>query len=457
MHNNGFAVTSSHLGERAVVIGGGIGGLATARALADFFDEVVVFERDQLPSDAAPRPGAPQGKQAHGLLGGAIKALEDLFPGFSEDLLQAGAAPVDPGCEVLMEIPGLAPFPRDKWDRRIYSLSRPLIELVMRRRVEQQSNITLRPQCNALAITGTPDGARVTGVQYRSADEQLWTISADLVVDASKHGGLTLSYLKSAARSEPEETIIGVDIRYATGIFALPDGALGEFKAVVTFPKPPEDVRYGYLLPMENSCYQLLLVGRGDDAPPADEDEFLAYAQKLSTPTIYNAMKGARRVSEIARYGFPESRWRHFGRLDDFPRGLLPVGDAICCLNPIYGQGMTLAIQEASALRELLRTHAHTNDPLATLSQAFQAQAEAMIDDPWTISAIPDFVYPQTRGERPEDLEHQLKSEGALARLATRDSAIYKLLFEVRHLLKPLSVLKAPELTRLIEAEMAAR
>lgn len=454
MHSNGFAITSYRLGERAVVIGGGISGLAAAQALADFFGEVVLLERDQLPSDVAPRPGAPQGKQAHGLLAGAIKALEELFPGFTEDLIRAGAVPIDAGCEVSMEIPGLAPFPKDKWEWRIYSLSRPLIELVLRRRVEQRSGITLRTQCNAVEITGTADGALVTGVQYQAADGRYWKLSADLVIDASKHGALTLSYLKSTGRPEPEETTIGVEIRYATAIFSVPDGALGEFKGIVTFPKAPEDVRYGYLLPMENSFYQLLLVGRGEDAPPADEDGFLAYAQKLSTPTIHNAMKGAKRVSEIARYGFPESKWRHFGRLNDFPRRLLPVGDAICCLNPIYGQGMTLAIQEASALRQLLSAHAEFKNPLATLSEAFRAKAEAMIEDPWSISAIPDFVYPQTRGERPEDLEQKLKSDGALARLATRDSALYKLFSEVRHLLRPLSALKEPEVARKIEAEM---
>jgi hypothetical protein len=88
-------------------------------------------------------------------------------------------------------------------------------------------------------------------------------------------------------------------------------------------------VHYGYLVPVESNCFQLLLVGRGDDAPPADGDAFLAYAQKLGTPTIWKAMHGAKLLSPIARYGFPESRWRHFGRLDRFPRGLLPTGDAI--------------------------------------------------------------------------------------------------------------------------------
>src|SRR5215469_11259993 len=96
------APTSSTIGKRAIVIGAGVSGLSAAQALVNHFEDVTVLERDELLSSAAARSGAPQGKQAHGLLGGAIKALEELFPGFEQDLVQAGAVPVNPGFEVLM-------------------------------------------------------------------------------------------------------------------------------------------------------------------------------------------------------------------------------------------------------------------------------------------------------------------------------------------------------------------
>jgi hypothetical protein len=215
-----------------------------------------------------------------------VKALEELFPGFARDLVQAGAVPVNHGFELLLEYPGLDPFPRREWSWLTYSLSRPLIELTIRRRVEQQDNITLRGGCRVLEIVGTPDGTLVTGVRCETAKGGPDTILADIVVDASKHGALTLSFLRSAGRAMPEETTIGVDIRYATALFAPCYGALGQFKAIVTFPNAPGDVHYGYLLPVENNYWQLLLIGRADGAPPVDDDRFLAYARKLSTSVL---------------------------------------------------------------------------------------------------------------------------------------------------------------------------
>lgn len=45
---------SHKLGKRAVVIGAGIGGLATAGALAQYFEQVDILERDRLATSVAP-------------------------------------------------------------------------------------------------------------------------------------------------------------------------------------------------------------------------------------------------------------------------------------------------------------------------------------------------------------------------------------------------------------------
>jgi hypothetical protein len=224
-------------------------------------------------------------------------------------------------------------------------------------------------------------------------------------------------------------------------------------KLFYTLPDAPEQCRGGLILPAENNRNQVVLIGRGEDIPPIDGNDFLSYARQLPTMTIYDAIKNAKLLTDIVPFSFPESRWRHFAQVPDFPRGLLPIGDAICRFNPVYGQGMTVASQEANLLSELLQTL--DGDPLGTLAATFLTKAETLIADPWAMSAIPDFIYPDTIGERPPDLEDRLTFQRALGGLAVRDAEIYKLLVEIRHLLKPLTVLDDPSIVKRVKEELA--
>jgi len=396
---------TAHLGKRAIVVGAGLGGLSAARVLSDYFDEVVILDRDELPDNAIPRPGVPQGKHPHGLLGGGLKALETLFPGFANRLLRAGAEPIDPGLDVLNEIPGQDVWPRIKLGLRLYSMSQPLIERTLRSQVERIGNIKVRGGCRVLKVESDSDFHGATGIQCQRSDGSLETIKSDLIVDASGNGTLTLEFLKATGQRPPAETRIGV-------------------------------------------------IGRGKDIPPIDGNEFISYAQQLPTQTIYNAIKHAKRLTDIVPFSFPESRWRHFRQVPDFPRGLLPIGDAICRLNPVYGQGMTVAAQEACMLSDLLQTL--DRDSLAGLAPTFLTKADTLIAEPWAMSAIPDLIYPDTTGERPPDLQDRLNFQRALGRLAVLDAEIYELLVEIRHVLKPLNLLDDPSIVRRVEEEMTS-
>jgi hypothetical protein len=48
------AMSATKIGRQAVVIGAGMAGLAAAGAVADYFEWVIVLERDRLPNQAAP-------------------------------------------------------------------------------------------------------------------------------------------------------------------------------------------------------------------------------------------------------------------------------------------------------------------------------------------------------------------------------------------------------------------
>src|SRR5512132_1208867 len=79
------------IGAHAVVLGASMGGLATARVLADAYEHVTVLDRDTLPPSTGQRRGVPQGRHAHGLLARGREVLEELFPGLTDDLVAEGA------------------------------------------------------------------------------------------------------------------------------------------------------------------------------------------------------------------------------------------------------------------------------------------------------------------------------------------------------------------------------
>jgi hypothetical protein len=209
------------------------------------------------------------------------------------------------------------------------------------------------------------------------------------------------------------------------------------------------------MLPLEGNRWMVTIGGRQGDAPPGDAEGFLAYARSLRTQTIYNAIKHARRLDGVARYGFPESARRHFERLDVFPRGLLPIGDAICRFNPVYGQGMSVAALEACLLRRLLGRLGDGGDPIASLAPTFFTEVQTLLETPWSVATL-DFALPDTRGQRPADFETTLKFGIALNQLAAEDPAVHKLTLEVQHLLKPRSVYRDPALLRRVRDKMAA-
>lgn len=444
---------SAIIGRHAVVIGAGIGGLAAAVALSGHFETVTVLERDRLPVDSEPRPGAPQSNQLHALLGGGLQAFCELLPGFDDDLARAGAGLFRMGLDDRVELPGFDPFPARELGPRFYSLSRPLLEFLIRRRIARLGNVVLRDQCRVLGLVPGPDGS-VMAVRYSHAAGGEEVLPANLAVDASGRGAPTLAFLQATGWPAVEKTTIGVDIHYVTTTFTRTEADRG-WKGVVTFPTAP-DTKTGYLAPIEGQRWMALISERHGAVPSAEPGAFLALARRLRTSTIYDTLKGERPLGKVHRFAFPESVWTRYERLGGFPRGLLPIGDAVSRFNPVYGQGMTVAAQGALTLQKLLQAQAGQRDPADGLGRAFILALQPLVEQAWSAAAVPDFAHPLTRGERPSGLERSLQFTGALFRVAAKDPEVHRLMVQVRHLLAPAGALREPELVRRIEAEMAA-
>jgi 2-polyprenyl-6-methoxyphenol hydroxylase-like FAD-dependent oxidoreductase len=440
------------LGRHAIVVGAGIGGLTAAKALSAYFGKVSVIERDTLPAAPIARTGTPQARQIHVLLRGGLDALVEFFPELETELEGAGAIRVRVGSQALLELPGFDPFPRRDLGFDYLSMTRPLLEFVARRLIGKQSNIALKSRSRVTQIVESPDRRAVTGVRYDDVDGRGNELAADFIVDASSRGALTLELLDRVGLPRPQVTEIGVDLHYA--MFQIPSSAPHDWRAVLHRPDA-QSGRGGLLVPVENNCWQVNLTHMHGEPVPENVGDFIAFAGMLRTQTIHDAIAGAEPIGPIYRFGFPCSIWRRFEALDRFPDYLLPLGDVICRFNPAFGQGMSVAAQEAGALRRLIEARISHADPLRGLSRPFFAAIQNFLAAPWAV-AESDFIHEKTRGQRPSDLHQRLSFNSALQRAAAEDATVHQIMSEVSHLIKPSNALGDPQIVNRTKALTAA-
>jgi 2-polyprenyl-6-methoxyphenol hydroxylase-like FAD-dependent oxidoreductase len=269
-------------------------------------------------------------------------------------LAAAGAVPVAFPREVQFERPDVGVLPKRDFGISILCATRPLIELVLRRRADALANIRLRPACRVIGIVPMAGGAGASGVQFVNGSERSETLDTDLVVDASGRGAPTLTLLDAFCWDRPQITEIGVDIAYATAVVEIPHDAPTEWKAVLTLPDPPHVALHSVLVPTEDGRWIIAIADHSATAWIETWDSFLEASRSLITPTVYNALRYAQPPEGIRHYRFPVSTWKHFERLPRLPRGVLPVADALCRFNPIHGQGMSSAAKQARLLDDVL-------------------------------------------------------------------------------------------------------
>src|SRR3954453_2717435 len=83
--------------DHALIIGGSISGLLTARVLSDHFSRVTVIDRDALSVAPVARDGVPQARHLHALLMRGLQCFEELLPGLTAELQAAGGIMLEQG------------------------------------------------------------------------------------------------------------------------------------------------------------------------------------------------------------------------------------------------------------------------------------------------------------------------------------------------------------------------
>jgi 2-polyprenyl-6-methoxyphenol hydroxylase-like FAD-dependent oxidoreductase len=401
--------TGANTRGHAVVIGASIAGLCAAKVLADFFDRVTVFERDELPSTPACRATVPQDRHLHLLMARGAIELDNLFPGLLADMVDAGVPklenrPAGIHLGAVGHVLGTGRSLRKEFTA--YVPSRPHLEWQVRKRVSDINNVEIVRRAVAEPRFDRAR-QRVTGVQLdASLDSRLDSrldsndagefISADLVVDAAGRGTRLPVWLTQWGYPRPGEETVDIGISYASHRFRIPDGLICE-QVVVNGASSEQSLGLGMLC-YEGGTWILTSFGVANAKPPPTFDEMRALAYRLLPAHFAAALARAEPVGSPAFHAFPVSRWRRYDKLDRFPAGIVPLGDAVASFNPTFGQGMTMTSLQAGNLRRALQsTESCDGDLAAELNRATAKTTRPV----WTMNAIADRCFHHADGETP--------------------------------------------------------
>ena len=435
----------AHLGERAIVVGGGMGGLFSARVLSDHFDEVIVLDRDAEPTGVEPRGPVPQGHHFHVLLPGGLDAMVEWFPGFIDDLVDSGSVEMQLGRDFYAYTPQgrsyslqrFQPIPMEDGPMT-YVQTRPALEANVRNRVAGLDNVRFRYR--SLVDGPIVEGGSVVGVTLRDGEP----ISADLVVDASGRNSCTAQWLPDMGYEPAPETYVNCDVSY-TSVIVEPE-VWDAFDGSVFFLMPTGEGehagRYGSVVKLPDGHWLLSLGSRYGDAAPNDWDAFLAYGATLVEPIWADLAATVTPLTDLKTYRMTRAVRHHYEQVDRFPDGIVPIADSVCFFNPIHGQGMSSAAGQCRGLGELLARRAAADAGLDALAMDFFPIAADWVRGPWIMAALSDFEHPQCTGDFPIDDVPDLEELGRIAASAAPMSPEMQLVLDISVLRQPLSAIR---------------
>lgn len=421
--------------NRAVVAGGSIAGMLAARALSEFFNEVLVIEKDKSAELGMNRKGVPQSVHGHVLLKSGEEILEEFFPGIIEELSQKGAKKTDFARDLVWSHHGRQKI-RFASNVFISQQSRPLLERQILKRLEKMSNIHFRFGCKVKSLLINRN--EIDRVVFEDEEGLIIELPADLIIDASGAAALHNQWLRESGYQTPSKTEVKVDLFYASMVYKGFSSGSTDWHSLLAYPNPPETNRGGTISPIEGNRMLVTLIGYGTKDVPNDADSFMRYAKTLEHTDLYEVIKNELPYSQkVEVYRFPALRRYHIEKLKDFPSGLLVMGDAICRIDPVFAQGMSLAAMEAKALKELLMKETTKKQ----LTKSYHKKVGNILQIPWLIALTEDFRFRTTKGRKPIGLSMLQWFVKKVVAASTHNEDVYTQFIQVLHLKKhPISL-----------------
>jgi len=161
----------------------------------------------------------------------------------------------------------------------------------------------------------------------------------------------------------------------------------------------------------------------------------------LEDPSIADLLKNATASGIPHTFRRTTGTWRRYDLLPQPLVGFFPIGDAIGALNPLFGQGISVAAWQASGLADLLEDEriGSNRERLARLTGAYLRHAAMVCGRAWTMGEVVDRA---VRGPNADSDRSRAFSE-----LIRDDPALHSLYVRIWHLLEPAEALAEPSIT----------
>ncbi|MCX4824953.1 hypothetical protein OG883_34875 [Streptomyces sp. NBC_01142] len=348
----------------AVIVGGSVAGLASALALSGIGYRVLVLERAAPPpqwsvAEAAGRwrrPTVPQGIHSHTLTSLGVRVLRERAPQVLAGARAAGA----PTLDLTGTVPaGATDGAREPGDEELVALGcrRSSLELILYRAVCALPGVTVRHDSAVGGLELDPGQHRVRAVVTAAGTR----VPADVVVDATGRQALSRTWLRIAgvpvADDRTSPSGLSGYTRFYRLIAAELPGPLGRGNAAGDI----WDHYAGVLHPGDNDTFSIALATLPGDRSMAglrSRAGFTAVAR--ATPGLGPWLEDgvSEPISPVHAITSPPNTLRGTATSHQRPvAGLFPVGDAACVTNPLFGRGMSLALDHAFRLADVLAVH----------------------------------------------------------------------------------------------------
>jgi len=363
-----------------------------------------------------------------------------LFPGFTSELIDRGVVCSRAGLEFCIH-DAAGWQPRRDLKLPLLIMSRPLLETTVRDFLTRNPRVRIRQDTRVEGWAFAGD--RLTGVVV-DGDDARETIAADFAIDASGRGGQSVSWLEAGGFGPVEETKLEIGTGYASAIFRKPEGWHSSVDCLSIHGADP-DTRGGFAFSVENDSWFVSLNGRFDQQPSGHPEAFLAFAKGLCAPDIHDWISQGERTTPIRVYKAPISRWRRYEKLDRHPQGILSLGDALAHVNPLFGQGMTLASAHAMGLKDTLASSV-AGEGLKDVWRPYFERVQGFTQSVWQGLENVEYSYAGTKGDRPANIDTRLAFTRGLRQLIEEDAEVHSLMFRVGQLTLPPDVLMRPDI-----------